>query len=371
MWNPDAVLSVDDIAHSETTQDRVDKAAATQLVFEDALFHLVEHFIRKTKCDKLVLTGGIALNALANMRMLDRFDAAFYRREVERDTRLHLWVPPTPNDAGVTMGAAYMGAHLIGAKFGAPVDHAFYCGSPPDVSEIKTALDASSDVAFVELGDASDPAHRAALADLMAYITTRDAIFSVMQGNAETGPRALGHRSILANPCNPKTRELLNAQVKFREAIRPLAPMLTLDAAQTYFELSDGAADDNYNAYNYMVLTARAKPEARAKIPSVIHADGTGRIQIVREKADPLIHAYLKALGRRNGVEVAVNTSFNVGGPIAQTAQHAVATLRRAKGLDAVLIFSAEGPAYALWQKNGTQAGRFENWFAEWKKETG
>lgn len=368
MWNPDAVLSVDDIAHSATTQERVDKAAATQLVFEDALFHVVEHIIRTTGIDRLILTGGIGLNALGNMRMLDRFDRHFYRNVLGRDARLNLWVPPTPNDAGVTIGAAYMGAYLAGAGTGAPIEHAFYCGSAPTDAEIRNALD-EPDIAWTPLGDASDPAQRDALADLMAYITERDAIFAVMQGAAETGPRALGHRSILANPRNPKTRELLNAQVKFREAIRPLAPMMTREAAERWFELSDGAADGGYNAYNYMVLTAQAKPEAHGIIPSVIHADGTGRIQIVRENTDPLIHAYLKALGRRIGVEIAVNTSFNVGGPIAQTAEHAIATLRRARGLDAVLLFSAEGPVYAAWQKDGTQAGRFAGWYGEWKAE--
>jgi carbamoyltransferase len=368
MWNPDAVLSVDDIAHSATTQERVDKAAATQLVFEDALFHVVEHVIRSTGIDRLILTGGIGLNALGNMRMLDRFDRDFYRKAFGRDARLNLWVPPTPNDAGVTIGAAYMGAYLAGAGVGATVDHAFYCGSAPTDAEIRNALD-EPDIAWTPLGDASEPAQRDALADLMAFITERDAIFAVMQGAAETGPRALGHRSILANPRNPKTRELLNAQVKFREEIRPLAPMMTREAAERWFELSDGASAGDYNAYNYMVLTAQAKPEAHGVVPSVIHADGTGRIQIVREHTDPLIHAYLKALGRRIGVEIAVNTSFNVGGPIAQTAEHAVATLRRARGLDAVLLFAAEGPVYAAWQKDGTQAGRFANWYAAWMAE--
>ena len=181
----------------------------------------------------------------------------------------------------------------------------------------------------------------------MAFMTAQDAIFALYQGAAETGPRALGHRSILANPCNPKTRENLNARVKYREAIRPLAPMLTLEAAKQFFELSEGASDADYNAYNYMVLTAHAKPEARARIPSVVHADGTGRLQIVRENTDPLTYAYLKALGRRIGVEVAVNTSFNVAGPIAQTPAQALDTLRRSKGLDAVLMFSDEGPVFA------------------------
>ena len=106
---------------------------------------------------------------------------------------------------------------------------------------------------------------RARYADFMAFMTAQDAIFALYQGAAETGPRALGHRSILANPCNPQTRENLNARVKYREAIRPLAPMLTLAAAQEFFDLSEGASDADYNAYNYMVLTAHAKPHgARA-----------------------------------------------------------------------------------------------------------
>ncbi len=204
-------------------------------------------------------------------------------------------------------------------------------------------------------------------------MTAQDGIFALYQGAAETGPRALGHRSILANPCNPKTRDNLNARVKYREAIRPLAPMMTLAAAQQFFELSDGASDDDYNAYNYMVLTAHAKPEALERIPSVVHADGTGRLQIVRENTDPLTYAYLKALGRRIGVEVAVNTSFNVAGPIAQTPAQALHTLRRSKGLDAVLMVAADGPVFAALHggAGGEGGARFRQWLAEWQAETG
>ena len=121
MWNPDAVLRVEDIQHKENTQERLDKAAATQMVFEDALMHVIDHFIRSTGSDRLVLTGGIGLNALGNMRLLEHFDESFYRRELGRAGRLHLWVPPTPNDAGVTMGAAYMGAYLAGYGIGRAV----------------------------------------------------------------------------------------------------------------------------------------------------------------------------------------------------------------------------------------------------------
>jgi carbamoyltransferase len=372
MWNPDAVLRIEDIKHSEATQSRLDKAAATQMVFEDALMHVIDYFIRSTGSDRLVLTGGIGLNALGNMRLLEHFDRDYYRRELGRDGRLHLWVPPVPNDAGVTIGAAYMGAYLAGYGLGAPVEHAFYCGTPPAAADIRAALDASSDVERIELAPLDGEVARARYADFMAYMTAQDAIFALYQGAAETGPRALGHRSILANPCNPRTRENLNARVKYREAIRPLAPMLTLEAAQDFFELSEGASDADYNAYNYMVLTAHAKPQARERIPAVIHADGTGRLQIVREATDPLTYAYLKALGRRIGVACAVNTSFNVAGPIAQTPQQALDTLRRAKGLDVVLMFSAEGPVFAALHRGAAKEGdRFRKWLKRWQQEAG
>ena len=103
----------------------------------------------------------------------------------------------------------------------------------------------------------------------------------------------------------------------------------------------------------------------------MIHADGTGRLQIVREGTDPLTHAFLKALGRRNGEEVAVNTSFNVAGPIAQRPQQAVETLRRAKDLDAVVLIAEEGAAYAMWRQGADRGNRFEMWHAEWKAAAG
>jgi carbamoyltransferase len=374
MWNPDAVLRVEDIHHRPDTQERLDKAAATQLVFEDALIHVVDHLIRTTGSDRLVLTGGTALNAVGNMRLLEHFDEAYYERVLGKRTRLHLWVPPVPNDAGVTLGAAYLFAYHAGAGIGPSLEHAFYCGPAPTETEIRAALDTAPDIAWMPLGDASSSARRDALADLMAYITAQDGVIAIFQGAAETGPRALGHRSILANPCNPRTREVLNDRVKYREAIRPLAPMLTLEAAKRWFELSDGASAADYNAYNYMVLTARARPDARERIPAVIHHDGTGRLQIAREHTDPLTYAYLKALGRRIGVEVAVNTSFNVAGPIAQTALQAIDTLRRSKGMDAVIMLAEEGPAFAAWHRESAQARdgeRFRRWLGEWRAETG
>ena len=267
---------------------------------------------------------------------------------------------------GVTIGAAWLFAHLAGAPRGAPMTHAFYCGLPSSRVEIETALRAN-DIASQWIGDVSTADGRDEIADLMAFMVAQGGVIAIDQGAAETGPRALGHRSILANPCDSGVRDLLNARVKYREAVRPLAPMATLKAAREYFELLEGASDDNYNAYNYMVLTAHSKPHAREKIPAVIHADGTGRIQIVREADDPLTYAYLKALGRRIGVEMSVNTSFNVAGPIAQTPQQAIDTLRRSKGLDAVLLVADDGSVFAAWHGGERDSGRFTKWLAEWK----
>jgi carbamoyltransferase len=366
LWNPDAVLRVEDINHRPDTQDRLDKAAATQLVLEDAMIHVVDHLLRITGAHRLVLAGGVALNAIGNMRLLEHFDQAWFEKNQQRNAHLHLWVPPVPSDPGVVIGAAWRFADLAGAPRGAPLTHAFYCGTPPSPQDVAAALKAD-DIASQRIGDISTPAGRDAIADLMAFMVAQNGVIALYQGAAETGPRALGHRSILANPCDPQTRERLNERVKYREAIRPLAPMATLEAAQEYFDLHEGASDADYNAYNYMVLTAHSKPQARAKIPAVIHSDGTGRIQIVREQDDPLTYAYLKALGRRIGVEISVNTSFNVAGPIAQTPSQAIDTLRRSRGLDVVLLVSNDGAVSAAWHGGTRDSGRFSGWYSEWK----
>jgi carbamoyltransferase len=366
LWNPDAVLRVEDIHHRPDTKNRLDKAAATQLVFEDAMIHVTDHLLRITGASRLVLTGGVALNAIGNMRLLEHFDEAWFAQAQQRQARLHLWVPPVPGDPGVTIGAAWLFAHLAGSPRGAPMTHAFYCGLPPSPDDITSALKAD-DIASARIGDISTPQGRDDIADLMAFMVAQGGVIALHQGAAETGPRALGHRSILANPCDAAVRERLNERVKYREAIRPLAPMATLEAAQEYFDLLPGASDAGYNAYNYMVLTARSKPHARDKIPAVIHADGTGRIQIVRAEDDPLTHAYLKALGRHIGVELSVNTSFNVAGPIAQTPQQAIDTLRRSKGLDVVLLVAGDGAVSAAWHGGERDSGRFTGWHTAWK----
>jgi len=372
MWHPDAVLNVEDVRHPEITRERVDKAAAVQMVFEDALVHTVEHLIRTTGSHRFVLAGGTALNCVANMRLLESFDEAWFERHLGlKGTRLHLWVPPTPGDAGTPVGAAFAFAMRAGARPGPPLRHAFYCGSASTGMEVHAALAAEPTAASIDLGDCADEQTTRRVADLLAHLVAQDGIVGLYQGASETGPRALGHRSILANPCNPDTRRLLNERVKHRELIRPLAPMLTRAEAERLFHLEHGASDDDYNAYNYMVLTARARPLARELIPAVIHQDGTGRLQIVRPDIDPLCHEFLLAMGRRLGVEASVNTSLNVGAPIAHTPAQAIQTLKRAHGMDGLLMIDRDKQAILVWLEDRADASkRLTDSLHRWGRET-
>jgi carbamoyltransferase len=379
MWNPDHVLKVEDIQHAPITQDRVDKAAATQLVFEDALLHVLEHGLRQTRASQLVFAGGAALNCVASMQILEHFDGDWYQKNLGlQNTRLHIWVPPIPGDAGAPAGAAYQFACLAGAEIGrhrSPLRNPFLCGRSHSQSEIEAAIGSAPEVGCRVIGGTETPESLRRLADLMAYIVSHDGVVGIFQGAAETGPRALGHRSIFANPTNPRTLQNLNERVKFREAIRPLAPMATREAAEDLFHLSPGASDDDYDAYNFMVLTAPARQKARDLIPAVVHRDGTSRLQIVREDVDPLTHAYLKAMGRRTGVEVSVNTSLNVGSPIVQTPEQALAALQKSHGLHGLFLVADDGPCLVAWHnvesKTKDSGRQLLEWIDAWNLETG
>ena len=183
-------------------------------------------------------------------------------------------------------------------------------------------------------------AHVLELADFLAYaVGVKNMVFGIFQGKAETGPRALGHRTIVALPTTLDTVELLNSLVIYREKL-DLAPMMTLDAAREYFHLEDGASDNNYSAYNFMILAVRAKDGVDKIVPAIVHADNSSRLQIVRKENDLFTHSYLTAMGKYAGVEISVNTSLNVGTPIVQTPQQALEALRKSKGMHGIIFIS-------------------------------
>ncbi|MBN1223758.1 MAG: carbamoyltransferase [Candidatus Aminicenantes bacterium] len=372
LWDPGTVLRIDSIELTEITQERVDKAAALQMVFEDALFHIVEFLIRRSRSHQLVLSGGTSLNCVANMKLLDHFDEAYYDRNLkQKNTRLHLWVPPNPSDTGAGMGACYNFCLSHGAPLGPAMKHAFLCGSLPGSENIAEAIQEAKNTKEVFLGNIRNPMEQERIAALVAKIVAENGVLGIFQGVSETGPRALGHRSILANPCNPDTLRILNAHVKYRESFRPLAPMVTLEEAKRLYDLSDGASDSDYNAYNYMVLTVKAKPVCRALAPAVVHRDGTSRIQIVCEETDPFSFAILKAMGRRLGVEMAVNTSLNVGTPIVQTPSQAINALHRSRGMTGLVMVGKDGRTFLAWhdivQPPKDAGRRLMQWVKEWQ----
>ena len=227
-----------------------------------------------------------------------------------------------------------------------PLEHAFFCGTPYSSSEILTSLQNFKDLGYMKISSQKydrpgNDAHLLKLADFLAYaVGVKNMVFGIFQGKAETGPRALGHRTIVANPTRRDTLDLLNSLVKYREKVRPLAPMMTLAAAKKYFHLEDGASDNNYSAYNFMILAAQAKEGVDKIVPAIVHADNSSRLQIVREEYDLFTHSYLTAMGKYTGVEISVNTSLNVGTPIVQTPKQALEALRKSKGMHGIIFIS-------------------------------
>jgi carbamoyltransferase len=158
----------------------------------------------------------------------------------------------------------------------------------------------------------------------------RGQVLGWFQGRSEFGPRALGHRSILADPRDPAMKDLVNARVKHRQGFRPFAPSVPAERAAEFFELEAESP--------FMLLVSRVRPEARSRIPSVVHVDGTARLHTVRREVEPRFHALLTAFGRRTGVPVLLNTSFNVRGePIVETPADAVECFLLTR-LDALVI---------------------------------
>ena len=202
LWNPDAVLRVEDIHHRPDTKDRLDKAAATQLVFEDAMIHVVDHLLRVTGASRLVLTGGVALNAIGNMRLLEHFDEAWFAERPATQARGCICgcrrcpaIPASPS--------ARPGVRASGGRPARRADDACVL--------LRLAADAvptsrprlqADDIASQRIGDIATPDGRDAIADLMAFMVAQSGVIALYQGAAETGPRALGHRSIFANPCD-------------------------------------------------------------------------------------------------------------------------------------------------------------------------
>ena len=299
----------------ETAEGRrfADIAASVQRVLEDTLVDIARALQQETKLPDLCFGGGVALNGLANARILA--ESGFER----------VFVPPAPGDAGCALGAALYADRLYFKNPDRDVpDHPFW---GPAVDAAHLARAAHEDNQQVdELDDA-------ALVERVAADLAANRIVGWMDGASEYGPRALGHRSLLAAPHAIGMRDRLNRDIKHREEFRPFAPVVTAEAADRYFELPAGGA----RLARFMSGVFPVRPEWRAELAAVTHVDGSARVQVLERSMAPRLHALLEAYGRRRGIPVLLNTSFNVAGePIVNAALEGYSTFRRC-GIDALV----------------------------------
>jgi len=302
---------------SEDGRRFADCAASVQSVLEDVLVGIAARLRRETGLPDLCFGGGVALNGLANARILA--EAGFDR----------VFVPPAPGDAGCALGAALYADRLYFRQPDRDVpDHPFW---GPVVDGAQLARAAREDGQDVE--ELSDAASIERAADALAA----GRIVGWMEGACEFGPRALGHRSLLAAPHDPAVRERLNRDIKRREEFRPFAPVVPAEAADRYFDLPAGGA----RLARYMSGVFPVRPEWRPRLAAVTHVDGSARVQVLERGMAPRLHALLEAFGRRTGVPVLLNTSFNVAGePIVTAALEGYTTFRRC-GIDVLVAGSS------------------------------
>ena len=305
---------------SPLTQREMDLAASIQKVTEEVVARLALTARRELDADYLCLAGGVALNCVANGRLLR--DGTF------RD----IWIQPAAGDAGGAIGAALAGWHLHG---GAPREidgddrmHGSFLGPSFDEAATKRALDRAG-ARYQRLVEAE-------LIDLVAARLADGAVVGWFQGRMEFGPRALGNRSILGDPRNSKMQPLMNLKIKYRESFRPFAPSVLLERASEYFELDRPSP---YMALVANVREALRKPISdeqrtpfgidklnlpRSSIPAVTHVDYSARIQTVDARTNPRFHRLIERFAAHTGCAVLINTSFNVRGePIVCTPEDA------------------------------------------------
>jgi carbamoyltransferase len=293
-----------------------DVASSIQKVTEELVLDMARSLHRSTGLDKLCMAGGVALNSVANGRILK--ESGF------KD----LYIQPAAGDGGGALGAAlYVHNALIKGKRSPVMSHAYW-GEEYSAAEAAEQLRGQG-AKWEEIDDESK---------LIARVVERLMAGDVIgwhQGRFEWGPRALGNRSIIGNPTSEAMKEIVNTKIKFREPFRPFAPSVLSERAGEYFDIEE--PDRHYPA-RFMLLVVPVREEAKAKLPAITHVDGTGRLQTVIKEQSPRYHRLIESFGEASGVPVVLNTSFNLRGePIVNTAANAYHTFM-ASEMDALVV---------------------------------
>ena len=285
----------------------IDIAWAAQELLERAALTLAEKLVRDMGQENLCMSGGVGLNCKMNGEVLRQSGCK------------NIFVQPASSDAGTALGAAMHVAREMGDDVRNPLDHVYF-GPEYTNDEIRTAL-TNCKLDFRRTDNTADEA---------AALIEQGKIIGWFQGRMEFGPRALGGRSILANPVFPDIKDKVNEQVKYRESWRPFCPSMIYEKRDDY--LADA------NEASFMIVAYHLKEDMKEKIPCIVHVDGTVRPQAVTREANPLYHELISNLGKRTGHPVVLNTSFNVRGePIVCHPLEAVRCFF-SSGLDALVI---------------------------------
>lgn len=276
-----------------------DLAASVQNALEHALLYLVGRARELCPSRNLVYAGGVALNSVANERII---------RETDFD---RVYFIPAAEDSGPAIGAAYHGLWHLTGEYSPQAHERDGYGTTYDAGAISAAIERTPSIVARESSDTVSVA-----ADLLV----EGNIIAWFTGPSELGPRALGQRSILCDPRRPDAKERLNARVKHREAFRPFAPVIPLEEAGNWFEV-DGVDPSS----PFMLRIMSFREDKRDLVPAVVHVDGTGRVQTVTKEVNGSYYDLVKAFGERTGVPIILNTSLNVmGEPIVETPEDAL-----------------------------------------------
>ncbi|HEX5853275.1 MAG TPA: carbamoyltransferase C-terminal domain-containing protein [Solirubrobacteraceae bacterium] len=289
---------------SEITREHEDVAAGLQACLDRAILHTCAHFGRRLSLERLALAGGVALNTTANGRLLA--SGAFEE----------IYVQPAAADDGSALGAALHRSSLAGEIVNRRSPTPFY-GPSHSVAAIESAL-----AQYGERVEATRLPSLAQVCESAAKLIAEGEVIAWYRGRMEFGPRALGHRSILADPGRADMRDRVNALVKMREAFRPFAPAVTLEQVDRWFDTPAGTE------LPYMTINLDVRPQHRAGLPAITHVNGSARVQTVSSTDNDEFHTLLQAVGRHTGREMVLNTSFNVKGQaIVNTPSQALDTL--------------------------------------------
>jgi carbamoyltransferase len=291
-------------------QHYADIAASIQKVTEEVLLGMARNIYKETGMKRLCIAGGVALNSVANSRIL-------------RETGFEeLFIQPSAGDGGGALGAALWADNmLLGHPRRFRMDHAYW-GKSYGAAEIREFLEQGRiGYKYIE--------NNGQLLDQVVERLQQGKVIGWFQDRFEWGPRALGNRSILGDPRNANMKDIINTKIKFREPYRPFAPSVLAECAEAYFDLPNAA--QHYPA-RYMLYVVPVRPAKHSILPAITHVDGTGRLQTVFRDANPKYYGLIERFAQATGVPVILNTSFNLKGePIVNTPANAFNTFSKSE----------------------------------------